>query len=67
MRGQTNFVRMLWKFNKIYHPERQYADHFQPLFHAIEPPRPGSERPPTPQLHVHAPIAGPRRAVYAGG
>jgi hopanoid C-3 methylase len=67
MRGQTNFVRMLWKFNKIYHPERQYADHFQPLLHSIEPPRPGSAKPPTPQLHVHAPIAGPRRAVYAEG
>ena len=67
MRGQTNFVRMLWKFNKIYHPERQYADHFQPLRHTIEPPRPGSDKPPASQLHVHAPIAGPRRAVYAEG
>jgi hopanoid C-3 methylase len=67
MHGQTNFVRMLWKFNKIYHPERQYADHFQPLLHSIEPPRPGSNKPPTSQLHVHAPIAGPRRAVYAEG
>jgi hopanoid C-3 methylase len=25
--GQTNFLRMLWKFNGVYHPERQYADH----------------------------------------
>jgi magnesium-protoporphyrin IX monomethyl ester (oxidative) cyclase len=66
MRGQTNFVRMLWKFNKIYHPERQYADHFQPLVHSIEPPRPESDKPPTAQLYVHAP-AGPRRAVYADG
>jgi hopanoid C-3 methylase len=67
MRGQTNFIRMLWKFNKIYHPERQYADHFQPLHHTLEPPRPGSDKPPTSQLHVHAPPTGPRRAVYAEG
>ena len=67
MRGQTNFVRMLWKFNKIYHPERQYADHFQPLLHTLEPPKPASTKPPTSQLHVHAPIAGPRRTVYAEG
>ncbi len=26
-RGQTNFVRMLWKFNSVYHPELQLADH----------------------------------------
>src|ERR671915_1802047 len=67
MRGQTNFVRMLWKFNKIYHPERQYADHFQPLQYTLEPPELGSLKPATSQLYVHAPIAGPRRAVYAEG
>jgi hopanoid C-3 methylase len=25
--GQTNFVRMLWKFGSVYDPERQHADH----------------------------------------
>jgi hopanoid C-3 methylase HpnR len=25
--GQTNFVRMLWKFNSVYNPDRQLADH----------------------------------------
>jgi hopanoid C-3 methylase len=27
MRGQTNFARMLWRFNRVYNPERQIADH----------------------------------------
>jgi hopanoid C-3 methylase HpnR len=27
LRGQTNFVRMLWKFKDVYNPERQVADH----------------------------------------
>ena len=22
--GQTNFVRMIWKFNQVYNPDRQY-------------------------------------------
>jgi len=26
-KGQTNFLRMLWKFNSVYNPERQAADH----------------------------------------
>ena len=25
--GQTNFVRMLWKFSQVYNPGRQLADH----------------------------------------
>jgi hopanoid C-3 methylase HpnR len=25
--GQTNFIRMLWKFNSVYRPELQLADH----------------------------------------
>ncbi|MGH3272710.1 MAG: hopanoid C-3 methylase HpnR [Streptosporangiaceae bacterium] len=29
LRGQTNFLRMLWRFNKVYNGTRQYRDHFQ--------------------------------------
>ena len=29
LRGQTNFARMIWKFNQVYHPDRQYADHLR--------------------------------------
>jgi hopanoid C-3 methylase len=64
--GQTNFVRMLWKFNKVYHPERQHADHFQPLQYSLRPPTPGSAKPSPAALHVHAPAAGQRRAAHAG-
>ena len=27
MRGQTNFLRMLWRFNRVYNGARQLADH----------------------------------------
>ena len=26
-RGQTNFVRMLWRFNSVFNPQRQFAEH----------------------------------------
>ncbi|MGN6679046.1 MAG: hypothetical protein ACTHKL_14885, partial [Streptosporangiaceae bacterium] len=26
-RGQTNFLRMLWRFNRVYNGTRQFADH----------------------------------------
>jgi hopanoid C-3 methylase len=31
LRGQTNFVRMLWKFNSVYNPKLQLADHALPV------------------------------------
>lgn len=31
MRGQTNFIKMLWKFNSVYNPELQIADHKRPV------------------------------------
>lgn len=37
-RGQTNFVRMLWKFNRVYHPDRQLADHRRPVRYEMRLP-----------------------------
>jgi magnesium-protoporphyrin IX monomethyl ester (oxidative) cyclase len=51
-RGQTNFARMLWKFNKVYNPERQLADHQQPVRYELPEPRhvaPGNRR----ELYIH--------------
>lgn len=31
LHGQTNFVKMLWKFNSVYNPALQLADHHQPV------------------------------------
>jgi hopanoid C-3 methylase HpnR len=38
LRGQTNFVRMLWKFNSVYDPKRQLADHAQPVRYEMKLP-----------------------------
>ncbi len=43
LRGQTNFARMIWKFNKVYNADLQYADHQRPVRYQLPPPaaRPG--------------------------
>jgi hopanoid C-3 methylase HpnR len=38
LRGQTNFVRMLWKFNGVYNPKRQLADHRRPIRYSMRLP-----------------------------
>jgi hopanoid C-3 methylase HpnR len=37
--GQTNFVRMLWKFNQVYNPKRQLADHQRPVRYEMSLPQ----------------------------
>ena len=37
-RGQTNFLRMLWKFNSVYDPRRQLADHARPVSYQMTLP-----------------------------
>ncbi|HSB73837.1 MAG TPA: hopanoid C-3 methylase HpnR [Candidatus Methylomirabilis sp.] len=39
-RGQTNFLRMLWKFNRVYDPARQLADHRRPVQYEMRLPVP---------------------------
>jgi magnesium-protoporphyrin IX monomethyl ester (oxidative) cyclase len=40
LHGQTNFIRSLWKFSRVYHPDRQRADHERPVTYAMRPPAP---------------------------
>ena len=43
LRGQTNFVKMLWKFNSVYNPKLQLADHTLPVTYQMPlPPKPTS-------------------------
>ena len=54
MQGQTNFARAIWKFDKVYNADRQYADHHQPVTYAIRPPPPAiSTARNSPSLYVH--------------
>lgn len=58
-RGQTNFARMLWKFNKVYNAGRQCADHLRPVSYELPRPDhapPGDRR----QLYIHTRPVTPR-------
>jgi hopanoid C-3 methylase HpnR len=54
MRGQTNFVRMLWKFNSVFNPALQLADHARPV--RYEMPLPSGHAVETrDDLYIHKP------------
>jgi hopanoid C-3 methylase len=62
LRGQTNFIRMLWKFNKVYNPERQFAEHSKPVKYQMRPPAIHTDkRPEASLLYIHP----PQKSVHA--
>jgi hopanoid C-3 methylase len=69
LQGQTNFLRMLWRFNQVYNPQRQYAEHFQAVPYTLSP-QPlghGAAKPPPTELYVHIPQGLQRRAARTMG
>jgi hopanoid C-3 methylase len=56
IRGQTNFARMIWKFDKVYNAERQYPDHQREARYLLQPPAGQPAKVPgRKELYVHAP------------
>jgi hopanoid C-3 methylase len=51
--GQTNFIRMLWKFNSVYRPELQIADHSQRVKYEISLPPPSDATARQRKLYIH--------------
>ncbi|WP_139558610.1 hopanoid C-3 methylase HpnR [Methylotetracoccus oryzae] len=43
LRGQTNFLKSLWKFNSVFNPALQMADHARPVKYEMAPPPPRCE------------------------
>jgi hopanoid C-3 methylase HpnR len=65
-RGQTNFVKMLWRFNSVFNPQRQIADHRQPVRYQMRlppAPKPDAARRPR-DLYVLRPT--PVRGAASG-
>jgi hopanoid C-3 methylase len=58
LHGQTNFARMIWKFNDVYNADRQYSEHQQKATYLMPQPAPSQATPVTPAnrkaLYVHA-------------
>lgn len=63
LHGQTNFARMIWKFNQVYDAGRQYADHLRAAEYLLPPP---DQHPVSAagrkELYVHAPVLRADRA-----
>jgi len=56
LRGQTNFAGMIWKFNQVYNPGRQYAEHQrQPRYLLPPPAEPATTPPDRKHLYIHVP------------
>jgi len=53
LRGQTNFLRMIWKFNSVYRPDLQLADHRQPVKYEISLPPPSTATVEPGALYIH--------------
>jgi hopanoid C-3 methylase HpnR len=53
LRGQTNFVKMLWKFNSVYNPKLQISDHQQPVKYQMALPPVPQETVNPKLLYIH--------------
>ncbi len=53
LRGQTNFVKMLWKFNSVYNPALQLADHAQAVAYQMPLPPAQTAQPRNQLLYIH--------------
>jgi hopanoid C-3 methylase len=63
LRGQTNFVKMLWKFNSVYDPRLQLADHQRPVTYEMTPPPASREKIDAKRLYVLSPRGRHGRAI----
>src|SRR5579875_1760813 len=67
LHGQTNFLRMLWKFNSVYNADRQYGDHQREVRNSMPPPPSQPTTTPDRQdMYVHVPFRtrrAPERAA----
>jgi hopanoid C-3 methylase len=55
-RGQTNFAKMIWKFDRVYNADRQYSEHLRQASYLLPPPaeRP-TAAPDRKELYIHVP------------
>ena len=53
LRGQTNFIKMLWRFSSVYNVNRQLADHSRPTTYAMRPPAAPTAKPRARDLYIH--------------
>lgn len=57
LRGRTNFIKMLWRFDSVYDPDLLLADHRRPVAYRMDLPPPPETKADARGLYVHAPRA----------
>jgi hopanoid C-3 methylase HpnR len=65
LRGQTNFVKSMFKMNSVYRPELLLADHARRVDYEIPLPPPHEARAGGRQLYIHVPRGRAGRAIDA--
>jgi hopanoid C-3 methylase len=57
LKGQTNFIRMMWKFNQVYNADRLYSEHFREVKYHMAAPRVAAKpgKLAAGELYVHLP------------
>ncbi len=56
LHGQTNFAKMIWKFNNVYNADRQYSEHLSEARYLLPPQAERRAAPPDrKELYVHVP------------
>ncbi len=63
LHGQTNFVKMLWKFDSVYNPFLRLADHQQPVKYEITLPQGTNDKLNSRKLYIHEPKGRSSRAI----
>jgi hopanoid C-3 methylase HpnR len=63
LRGQTNFVRMLFKFNSVFNPALQLADHARAVRYEMALPPAQEAKVDAKALYVHRPLGRKGRAA----
>ena len=63
LHGQTNFLRMLWKFNSVYDPQKLLADHRRPVRYQIALPPAAKAKVDPKALYIHAARGRKSRAI----
>jgi hopanoid C-3 methylase len=56
LHGQTNFIKMIWKFDKVYNADRQFSEHLRDVEYTLPPPgEPVTAAPNRTDLFIHVP------------
>ncbi len=57
LHGQTNFAKMIWKFDQVYNADRQYSEHQSEARYLLPPPAERTAAPPDQkELFIHVPL-----------